>query len=139
MWAPDPCQTQMKELAELQEVEKQLAQTASPPTASVPAAAPQLSDTYDLADLMDPAIPETEFQPADPSLNNMWSPNSIENIMQEIWEEMEARGGGSDEEMETLLHNITVFLHWVPERGCKRRTKLKYNPNNKRWIGIWVP
>nr|WPD49023.1 MAG: nonstructural protein 2 [Protoparvovirus sp.] len=137
-WGPDPCLTQEKELAEAQLLASQIA-GAPTPAAPHAAVAPELSDSFDLNQNLDPSIPETEFITPDPCLNNMWSPDSIEQIMNEIWEEMEQQGGGSDQEMETLLQNITTLLLWVPKKGIKRNKKYQFHPNNQKWIGHWAP
>nr|WPD49026.1 MAG: nonstructural protein 2 [Protoparvovirus sp.] len=144
-WGPDPCLTQEKELAAAttaHEEAQATAQISAAPTPQSPhaALAPQLSSTFDLGDELNPAVPVTEFITPDPSLNNMWSPKSIEDVMIAIAAEMEQQTGTIDEdELERLHKNVTILYSWIPQKGVHRKKRYKFEPNNLNWIGVWVP
>ncbi|QGJ83205.1 nonstructural protein 2 [Peafowl parvovirus 2] len=150
MYGPDPCETQEKELAGATTAHLEavaLAQRSAAPTAQdVQAApAPQLSSTFDPPDI-DPAIPPTEQVIPSPDLNNMWSPDTLQEIMDMIAEEMEIIQPGStssseaEEQMEIVWDQMVTFLHWVPRfHPRKRKPGFQYLPKNQDWIGKWVP
>lgn len=149
MWGPDPCQTQMKELAGATTAHQDavaLAQRSAAPTAQDLAAAPapQLSETFSAGS--DPAIPETELVPPSPALSNMWSPDTVLEIMNMLAEQMEIDQPGStsssdmEEEMELIYSNMVAFLSWdCWEKPKRRRKRFVYQPNNQDWIGRWIP
>lgn len=148
MWGPDPCLTQEKELAAAtiaNQAAQAAAQITGAPTAQAlqAAVAPQLSETETLDDLLNPAIPETEFVTPDSSLENMWSPGSIEETMIKIAEELEKSGemGPEEEkEMEVIYENATILLnYWCWNPPAKKRKRYKFLPNNQNWIGKWTP
>lgn len=150
MFGPDPCQTEMNEMqnaAMNREAALLTAQTTAAPTPAAPhaAAAPQLSETVDIVDLLDPTVPETEFVVPSPTLSNMWSPDSIEEAMIRIAQQLEQDGNGpirpeDVEEMDLIFENMTQLLNWwcwvKPKRQRKR---YKFLPKNQSWIGKWTP
>lgn len=155
MWAPDPCQHIVDQLDELagQTVENQPAQAAgsrsNAPSAQDLAAAPapQLSETFtDPVGNTDPAIPESEFQVPSPELNNMWSPQEIEDTMVQIAEQIEKEEAMHvDQEIEKLLElmrqKMMLARMWVAcwGSGEKWPLKLKYKPKNQAWVGKLLP
>nr|WQF62314.1 MAG: nonstructural protein [Pigeon-associated parvo-like virus] len=143
MYGPDPCESQKEALAEASQA---LAQINAPPTAAAPqaAAAPQLSETDDMQiELLNPAIPETEGIVPDPALSNMWSPQSIEDTMMRIAEELEKQGQIGDQEMEQLdeiASNMTYLLsYWCWEKPKRQRKRYQFLPKNQGWLGKWAP
>ncbi|UOH27050.1 nonstructural protein 2 [Galliform chaphamaparvovirus 10] len=150
MYAPDPCETQEKELAGAttdHAAAVALAQSSNAPTAQdiQSAPAPQLSSSFDVNNL-DPAIPETEWISPSPSLVNMWSPTSLDQVLAEVAMELENIQPGSSSssdismELDTIRENITCFLSWDPwNRPVRKRKRYQYIPNNQGWIGFYVP
>lgn len=151
MYMPDPCQTQERELAQASEEERQaaarLAQAQQAPTPQDPssAPAPQLSSTAEGAAMPDPAVPESEFIVPSPALNNMWSPDSIMDTMDQIANELEEMDttnidpGAINAELDLIFNQLTLFLAWLPGKGKPRNKKFQYLPKNQDWIGRWVP
>lgn len=152
MWAPDPCLEQEKELAAAtiqNKAAQSSAQVSNAPAAAAleVAPAPQLSSTSDgLSPYMQPEIPITEFMVPSPAQSNMWSPDSILDVMDQIMEEMEALSPGSTSSSESIqaplqiLYDMMVaFLHWMPKKAKRPKQHLVYNPRNQDWIGRWGP
>lgn len=150
MWGPDPCLTQEKELAAAT-IDNQAAQSAAQiagasdqatPTAAV---APQLTETWDFPG-NDPAVPITEFETPSPALSNMWSPDSLLEIMEMIANQLEQDQEGSTqenaiiEELEIIRKQMIAFLQWQWQDHPKpRKHRFQYLPKNQKWIGRWVP
>ncbi|UOH27038.1 nonstructural protein 2 [Galliform chaphamaparvovirus 7] len=150
MYAPDPCETQEKELAGATTAHAEavaLAQRSNAPTAQdlQAAPAPQLSSSFDINDT-NPAIPDVEFITPSPSLENMWSPTSLDEVMAMIAEELERQSPGSTsssdimEQLNIIEENIVCFLSWNPwDKQAKKRKRYQYLPKNEGWIGSYLP
>lgn len=144
MWGQDPCQEQEQELIEAQEAARALSQVAGEPQAAQTPPAPQLSQTAD-PQLPDPAIPESEFHVQDPTLENMWSPDTVLEVMDMIAAAMEEERPGSSEseeaiqELEQMYHRMVAFLSWNWMECQAPKKRLKFNPKNQEWIKKWLP
>ncbi|UOH27062.1 nonstructural protein 2 [Galliform chaphamaparvovirus 12] len=149
MFMPDPCETQEKELAGATTEHMEavaLAQRSAAPTAQdlQAAPAPQLSSTFDPPNI-DPAIPESEHVIPAPDLENLWSPDTLQEIMDLLAMELETSHPGSLNEpeimdqLEIIWIQCTNFLHWLPGYYPKTRKPIKYQPKNADWIGRWLP
>ncbi|UOH27066.1 nonstructural protein 2 [Galliform chaphamaparvovirus 13] len=150
LYGPDPCLEQEKELAAATTAHQDavaLAQRSAAPTPQdlQSAPAPQLSSTWDVNDT-DPGIPISEFLVPVPMLNNSWSPDSLDDVLAAIAMELEEIAPGStsdsevEEQMEIIRENMVSFLLWSPwDRKPRKRKPFQYRPNNKDWIGRWVP
>lgn len=150
MWATDPCANEEQALAEAttqDQTSASLAQASGQPnpTDLASAPAPQLSDTLE-NEGPDPAVPMTEFITPSSNLTNMWSPNTVLEIMDMMAEEMEGIQEGSTqiqenmEALEAVHYNITLFLSWDPwGKPKKKMPRINYMPNNSNWINRYMP
>lgn len=141
LWGPDPCQ---QEEQELQQAQQQLAQISQAPTQQSPASgvAPILSDSFDTTDFLDPAIPAMENTVPSPQLVNMWSPTSLEDTMNLIWDQMEAENmehSSVEEELQRIHQTLLNFFQWIPVPPIPVKARYQFLPKNKKWIGRWVP
>nr|WPD49020.1 MAG: nonstructural protein 2 [Protoparvovirus sp.] len=144
MWAPDPCLQQEQDHAE---ASLALAQITNKPTqANIGAQpAPQLSDTLNPNIPADPLMMTPENVVQSPSLQSQWSPSSIENTMNEIWDQMMeiAPPEISDQEIMEVLgqihHMIIIVGAWLPHMGPVTNLKFTLDPKNKDWINHWAP
>lgn len=152
MFAPDPCQTQMRDLAtaqeELEAAEAHLSELSGAPTPGVPQAAlaPELTQTVVTENIGDPMITATESTTPDPYAITMWTPTSLEQTLDNIWEEMMSLDipippppEEMETEMERLRGNLVCLYAWVPKKGTKLKSKFTYRPKNLAWINKWVP
>lgn len=143
MFGPDPCLIQEKELAEASLAVRQLSAQPTPAELGV-APAPQLTSTLDPQTPTDPAIPITENVTPEPYQLQLWSPQSIENVMNQIWEEMEHQQYNYPEDeiyqaLSVIHQQMVIFCQWVPDTPPKKNQNFLYNPKNREWIGTWVP
>ncbi|QPN96885.1 nonstructural protein 2 [Barn owl parvovirus] len=146
MWAPDPCLEELREYAGATTAHQEAvaaAQIANAPTAQdlSSAPAPQLSSAYDPPQDLDPAIPESEGIVPSPAQNNMWSPTVPDDVMVAISETIEAMTPEIEEDMEVVLENMNMLLHWMCWRTPKkvRQRRMQFLPKNQDWIGRWTP
>ncbi|TRZ05897.1 hypothetical protein HGM15179_021209 [Zosterops borbonicus] len=105
MYGPDPCLEQEKELAEAQAA-KAAAQISNAPTEQNTAVAPaiQLADTWDSSELFQPDTMNVDL----PELESMWSPTSVEEILDMIAGNL-GEEGGEDEELERLMAAVEII------------------------------
>lgn len=155
MWGPDPCEELEREKANLENIlagEKSLPQAAAQSASNAPnaenlaaAPAPQLATAYDPVGNTDPAIPESEFSDSGGSLQNVWSPITIDSLMEEIfgqvdWDQLE-------EEMQQAVFmelgeiedNVIQSRKWYAWAPGKKQKKLKFMPDSLAWVGKWAP
>nr|WOP79080.1 nonstructural protein 2 [Canary chaphamaparvovirus 2] len=143
MWGPDPCEAEMQELAgatTANQAAAELAQIQAAPTPQnlASAVAVQLADTWDSSELFDPVLMNVDLE----AVQNMWSPTSIENVMEMIAVEMDLeRASESDlEDMEIIYQNLIALIHWDPGYPTKpTKTRLVLSPKKQKWIGRWMP
>lgn len=159
--APDPCREQWIQATqaheELQKAEQNLSgsttgsiphvqagQQSNAPTSQDLAAAPapQLATSGDPVGITDPAIPVSEYTVPDPGMDSMWSPSSIEDVMMQIAEELDAQGMEVDRQILTSLDliedNMRTYARWWSWTPG-RRAGIKWKPKNQSWVGKWVP
>lgn len=143
MYCPDPCQEEEEALrgaTQEHQAAQQAAQvSAAPdPAAATAAAAVQMSNTWEPSEFFDPVIMNADV----PSLESMWSPTSLEDVMEALAVQMEVEslGGDMEEEMEIVRKNMTALLMWSPSHPTKARKKrYALTLNNAEWVGLWVP
>lgn len=156
--APDPCREAWKAATSdyyaLQSAEKTLAgatttsidaaqasQRSNAPSSQdlASAPAPQLATSGDPVGITDPAIPISEYTVPEEGMECSWSPSSIEAVMEQILEEMEAEPSERSlavlEEIESNMRAAGMWWSW--NRG--RSTGIKWRPKNQGWVGRWIP
>lgn len=155
MFAPDPCAQEAKDHAAAlagattkDQPAAQLSQTSNAPTAQdlASAPAPQLATAYDPVGNTDPAIPESEFVVPSPGMQSLWSPSSIEEVMEKIWADMDWEE--LEEKMQIQVMEILddleenarrAKLWWCWGTPSPMPHKLKFQPRNQSWVGKWAP
>lgn len=144
MYGPDPCSAEEEALAgatAAHQEAQQAAQIANAPAAAAVQVAPavQMSDTWDSSELFDPTTMNVEIPH---QLDSMWSPTSIEDVMEMIALQMEVDEGlnvSSDEEMEIIYTNMIALIHWSPAYKTHKRKGAQVHLKNNEWIGTWLP
>lgn len=143
MYGPDPCLDQERDLASAtaeHQAAQQAAQIANAPAQSSTAAAPavQMSDTWDPSELFDPVILNVDMSP---SLQCMWSPTAVEDVMESLAVAMDLEQAGNEvwEEMEVVWNNMFSLIHWDPDHPTKPRKGFVLKPKNSGWMNHWVP
>nr|QSH48280.1 NP [Chufflevirus sp.] len=143
MYGPDPCLDQERDLASAtaeHQAAQQAAQIANAPAQSSTTAAPavQMSDTWESSELFDPVILNVELEP---SLQCMWSPTALEDVMETLAVQMDLEQAGSEvwEEMEIVWQNMVSLIHWDPDSPTKPRKGFVLKPRNSGWMNHWAP
>lgn len=155
MFLPDPCAQEAKDHAEALKgatvndlPAQQASANSNAPTAQDLAAAPapQLSTAYDPVGNTDPAIPESEFEVPSPGMQSLWSPSSLEEIMEEIWDDMEWEKMQESMQVEVMkiLDEVEenarlARLWWCWGKPETHSHRLKFLPPNGNWVGKWAP
>lgn len=146
-WGPDPCLEQEKELAGATTAHQEAAaaaQISNAPASQNLAAAPgtQLSNTWEPSELFEGTLQNTDY----PQLQSMWSPTSVEDVLEMIAVQMEADQVGEmmweemGEELDRLRRNMTALLCWdISHQTVRRRLRLRLTLTNTTWIGSWSP
>lgn len=145
MWGPDPCLEQEKELAGAtvdHQAAQAAAQIANAPTAQNLAAQPgtQLSNTWEPSELFDEVLQNTDY----PEMESLWSPTSVEDVMEMIAAQMELENQDqweqAGEELDKFRKNMQALLMWSPDHQTHiLNNRLKLKLKNQHWIGMWLP
>lgn len=163
MFGPDPCLAEERERYDAEravsETERmsgatttdiaavQAGQVSNAPTAQdlASAPAPQLATAYDPVGITDPSIPLSEYLPPSPGMLSLWSPMSIDSVMEAIIEEMDWTQ--IEESVRTqvlvildnLAENMDIAGRWWSWGKGPKPLKIKFQPKNKGWVGRWSP
>lgn len=142
MWGPDPCQTQEKDLAEAAQAAAQISAAPTLQNQEVNPA-PELSITS--TDHEGSQIPE--FQTLDPTVQNMWSPDSVLEVMDQIVAELDGISPESSSPSESIqqelaevqqdMELVTMFLCWGKPPAKRRR--YQFLPKSAKWLGRFLP
>lgn len=164
MFGPDPCLEQERERHEadqaVQAADQRIAGATTSDIAAIQAGAasnapsvqdlasapaPQLATGYDPVGITDPSIPLSEYSVPSPGMQSLWSPLSIDAVMEMILDEMEWEKVEEEVRqkvlviLDGLVENMDNFGKWWSWGKGPKSLKIKFKPKNQKWIGMWSP